>query len=198
MIDGRQPRIIHARHPVLSILILRRRLFRSGLHSKGSAGAGQADMVADRRRQPGCLDPDRLLLLVRSALAQRHESIVKRFAFSRQDKNLSCTTGCYTTGSQKEHSDMEGLATAAGQSSMTIWEPGKQPLPAKSRGKMGRPPRLLQRSTDHAAFFSGFFDGGPLPRLHSAIACSLRSRARPSGRWQVHFIWRSTFQTWLG
>ena len=35
------------------------------------------------------------------------------------------------------------------QSSMTVWEPGKQPLPAKKRGKMGRPPRLLQRSTSH-------------------------------------------------
>jgi SRSO17 transposase len=36
------------------------------------------------------------------------------------------------------------------QSSMTVWEPGKQPLPPpKSRGKMGRPPRLLQRSSDH-------------------------------------------------
>src|SRR5438270_13816904 len=31
------------------------------------------------------------------------------------------------------------------QSSMTVWEPGKQPLAAKPRGKMGRPPRLLQR-----------------------------------------------------
>jgi SRSO17 transposase len=35
------------------------------------------------------------------------------------------------------------------QSSMTVWEPGKQPLPAKPRGKIGRPPRLLQRSTSH-------------------------------------------------
>jgi SRSO17 transposase len=35
------------------------------------------------------------------------------------------------------------------QSSMTVWEPGKQPLPAKPRGKIGRPPRLLQRSSDH-------------------------------------------------
>ena len=32
---------------------------------------------------------------------------------------------------------------------MTVWEPGKQPLPAKPRGKMGRPPRLLQRTADH-------------------------------------------------
>ena len=35
------------------------------------------------------------------------------------------------------------------QSSMTVWKPGQQPLPAKPRGKMGRPPRLLQRTTDH-------------------------------------------------
>src|SRR5246500_1325018 len=35
------------------------------------------------------------------------------------------------------------------QSSMTVWEPGKQPLPAKPRGKMGRPPRLLQRTSEH-------------------------------------------------
>ncbi len=35
------------------------------------------------------------------------------------------------------------------QSSMTVWEPGKQPLPAKPRGETGRPPRLLQRSPEH-------------------------------------------------
>jgi len=35
------------------------------------------------------------------------------------------------------------------QSSMTVWEPGQQPLPARPRGKMGRPPRLLQRTPDH-------------------------------------------------
>jgi SRSO17 transposase len=43
-----------------------------------------------------------------------------------------------------------GLEYVVGvQSSMTVWQPGKQPLPAKPRGKMGRPPRLLQRKTDH-------------------------------------------------
>ena len=43
-----------------------------------------------------------------------------------------------------------GLQYAVGvPSSMPVWEPGKQPLPAKPRGKLGRPPRLLQRSTDH-------------------------------------------------
>jgi SRSO17 transposase len=35
------------------------------------------------------------------------------------------------------------------QSSLTVWEPDKQPLPAKPRGKMGRPPRLLRRTRDH-------------------------------------------------
>jgi SRSO17 transposase len=35
------------------------------------------------------------------------------------------------------------------QSSMTVWEPGKQPLAAKPRGKMGRPPHLLRRSANH-------------------------------------------------
>jgi SRSO17 transposase len=43
-----------------------------------------------------------------------------------------------------------GLQYVVGvQSSMTVWEPGKQPLPAKPRKRMGRPPRLLQRATDH-------------------------------------------------
>ena len=43
-----------------------------------------------------------------------------------------------------------GLQYAVGvQSSMTVWEPGKQPLPAKPRGKTGRHPRLLQRATNH-------------------------------------------------
>jgi SRSO17 transposase len=34
------------------------------------------------------------------------------------------------------------------QSSITVWAPGEQPLPAKPRRKTGRPPRLLQRSLD--------------------------------------------------
>jgi SRSO17 transposase len=43
-----------------------------------------------------------------------------------------------------------GLQYVVGiQSSMTVWEPGKQPLRAKPRGRMGRPPRLLQRTSRH-------------------------------------------------
>jgi SRSO17 transposase len=35
------------------------------------------------------------------------------------------------------------------QSSVTVWTASEQPLPAKPRGKIGRPPRLLQRSKEH-------------------------------------------------
>ena len=35
------------------------------------------------------------------------------------------------------------------QGSTTVWEPGKQPLPTKPRGKMGRPTRLLRRTAEH-------------------------------------------------
>jgi len=43
-----------------------------------------------------------------------------------------------------------GLQYAVGvQSTMTVWEPGQQPLPAKPPGGMGRPPRLLRRRPEH-------------------------------------------------
>ena len=35
------------------------------------------------------------------------------------------------------------------QSSLTVWEPGTQPLPPQPRGKRGRPPRFLQRTAEH-------------------------------------------------
>lgn len=35
------------------------------------------------------------------------------------------------------------------QSSVSVWEPGKQPLPAKPRKPTGRPPKLLQRDKKH-------------------------------------------------
>jgi len=35
------------------------------------------------------------------------------------------------------------------QTSMTVWESGQQPLPAKIQGPKGRPPRLLQRDKEH-------------------------------------------------
>lgn len=35
------------------------------------------------------------------------------------------------------------------QSSVSVWEPGKTPLPAKPRQKTGRPPKLLRRDENH-------------------------------------------------
>jgi len=35
------------------------------------------------------------------------------------------------------------------QSSASVWEPGKQPLPAKPRNQTGRPPKLLRRDENH-------------------------------------------------
>ena len=35
------------------------------------------------------------------------------------------------------------------QSSLSVWEPGQQPLPAKPRKEMGRPPKLLRRDEKH-------------------------------------------------
>lgn len=35
------------------------------------------------------------------------------------------------------------------QSSVTVWEPGRQPLAAKPRSKMGRPSKLLRRDENH-------------------------------------------------
>ncbi len=49
---------------------------------------------------------------------------------------------------------------------------------------------------DGSAFFLGFFlRAGQVTFFHSAIAASLRSSARPTGRWQLQPSCRSTFQT---
>ena len=45
--------------------------------------------------------------------------------------------------------DLELQYVVGVQSTMTVWEPGQQPLPAKPRRRMGRPPRLLRRSHHH-------------------------------------------------
>src|SRR3954469_9896473 len=46
--------------------------------------------------------------------------------------------------------DQLGLQYVVGiQSSASVWETSRQPLPAKGRNTIGRPPKLLQRSADH-------------------------------------------------
>jgi hypothetical protein len=52
---------------------------------------------------------------------------------------------------------------------------------------------------DLAAFFLGFFlSAGQVTFFHSAMAASLRSSARPTGRWQLQPSCRSNFQTCAG
>jgi SRSO17 transposase len=66
-----------------------------------------------------------------------------------------------------------GLRYVAGvQSNTTVWEPGQQPLPAPSRKRMGRPPRLLQRSPQH-----------------QPISAKDLARALPKAAWQ-DISWR--------
>jgi len=67
------------------------------------------------------------------------------------DRGVVLTDAAYgmNTDFRDELTKLELQYVAGVQSSMTVWAPGEQPLPAKPRGKMGRPPRLLQRSTDH-------------------------------------------------
>lgn len=79
------------------------------------------------------------------------------------------------------------------QSSLTVWGPGKQPLPAKPRGKTGRPPRRLQRTAEHqpvslkqlamglpsSAFREITWREGTERNLRSRFACL---RVRPAHR----------------
>ena len=67
------------------------------------------------------------------------------------DRGVVLTDAAYgmNTDFRDELTKLELQYVVGVQSSMTVWAPGEQPLPAKPRGKMGRPPRLLQRSTDH-------------------------------------------------
>jgi SRSO17 transposase len=46
-------------------------------------------------------------------------------------------------------SDLELKYVVGVQSTITVWKPGTQPLPASPRKPMGRPPRLLRRDRDH-------------------------------------------------
>src|SRR5579859_357650 len=49
---------------------------------------------------------------------------------------------------------------------------------------------------DGSPFFLGFFlIAGQVLRFHSPMASSLRSSARPTGRWGLQPSWRSSFQT---
>jgi SRSO17 transposase len=66
-----------------------------------------------------------------------------------------------------------GLPYVVGvQSSMTVWEPGAEPLPAKPWKGQGRPPKLLRRDSQHQ------------PLSVKALALSLPSSAWKNVQWR--------------
>ena len=97
------------------------------------------------------------------------------------------------TGFRDGLTELELQYVVGVQSSMTVWETGKQPLPAKPRGRIGRPPRLLQRTPDHqpvsvkqlamklppTAFKEVTWRGGTERKLRSRFAAV---RVRPAHR----------------
>jgi len=75
-------------------------------------------------------------------------------------------------------------------------------LPARRPGahfmRPGAEPAFVDQN-DLAAFFLGFFlSAGQVSFFHSAMAASLRSSARPTGRWQLQPSRRNNFQTCAG
>jgi SRSO17 transposase len=74
--------------------------------------------------------PDIALDQIRAAVAEK------------VDRGVVLADAAYGINTDFRHGLTQlGLQYVVGvQSSMTVWEPGKQPLPAKPRGKMGRPP----------------------------------------------------------
>ena len=81
-----------------------------------------------------------------------------------------------------------GLQYVVGvQSSMTVWGPGKQPLPAKPRGKMGRPPRLLQRQRRRPSTCFGKAVGDGLVHPHAFKEITWRDGTE-SQRLQSRFV----------
>jgi len=64
---------------------------------------------------------------------------------AKVDRGVVLAEAAYGTNTEFHAGLTElGLRYVVGvQSTMTVWEPGNQPVPAKIRGRMGRPPRLL-------------------------------------------------------
>jgi hypothetical protein len=91
--------------------------------------------------------------LLRGRLLRRHTGRLWRNGGSsgREGALRNCSGRCGLRGQHRvsRRSHPSGLQYAVGvQSSTTVWAPGKEPLPARPRGTMGRPPRLLQRTPD--------------------------------------------------
>lgn len=101
---------------------------------------------AERRRETAVPEEVRFQTKPEIALNQIRAAVA-----AKVDRGVVLADAAYGINTEFRDGLTElGLQYVVGvQSTMTVWEPGKQPLPAKVRGRMGRPPRLLQRTTNH-------------------------------------------------
>ena len=76
---------------------------------------------------------------------------IRQAVTAQVDRGVVLADAAYGMNTEfREELTALGLEYVVGvQSSMTVWEPGKQPLAAKPPGVLGRPPKLLQRSAEH-------------------------------------------------
>ena len=106
------------------------------------------DWAEDAERREKAEVPDEVVFQTKPEIALDQ---IRAAVAANLDRGVVLADAAYGSNTEFRDGFTElGLQYAVGvQSSMTAWEPGKQPLPAKPRGKMGRPPRLLRRSTRH-------------------------------------------------
>jgi SRSO17 transposase len=99
-----------------------------------------------RREKTGVPEPIRLQTKPRIALDQIRQAVEREVP-----RGVVLADAAYGNDSQFRAGLRElQLEYAVGvQSSLSVWEPGKQPLPAKPRQQMGRPPKLLRRDDKH-------------------------------------------------
>lgn len=100
----------------------------------------------DRRKQAGVPKPIRFRTKPQIALEQIRQAIEDEVT----PAPVLADAGYGVDSQFREGLTELGLQYAVGvQSTTSVWEPGKTPLPAKPWSGQGRPPRLLRRNRDH-------------------------------------------------
>jgi SRSO17 transposase len=99
-----------------------------------------------RRQEAGIPEPVKFQTKTQIALDQIHQAVAEDVP-----RGVLVADAAYGNDSQfRSEARKLGLEYVVGvQSSLTVWEPGTQPLPPLPRKRMGRPPRLLRRDKDH-------------------------------------------------
>ena len=106
------------------------------------------DWAEDSRRRKKAEVPQEIAFQTKPEIALNQ---IRAAVAANLDRGVVLTDAAYGINTEFRDglTELELQYVAGVHSSMNVWEPGQQPLPAKPRGKMGRPPRLLQRSADH-------------------------------------------------